>query len=179
MTRTIQLLFVVLLTPALGAAQGRPVVEIGTNVGVTVASSGGTTLTHFGVPGQGLLGQPTVYASVFAGASVLVEPQMALNIVSSEGETSTSVGLGGQVGYLFQGASLNSPFIAGALGFQSVSGGGFSESDFGIGGKVGYRVLIGSSVGLRFEGGYRRWFDSDLNEFTFGVAVGGIIRSPR
>jgi hypothetical protein len=147
-----------------------------TNLGVTIESAGGSNLTQFGVPGQGILGQATMYATFFAGQAVLVEPQLALNVISSEGETATTVGLAGQIGYLFKGAEINSAFIAGGVGFQSVSFGGFSESDFAVGGKVGYRVLVGTSVGVRVEGGYRRWFDSELNEFSFGIGIGGIVR---
>lgn len=69
-----------------------------------------------------------------------------------------------------------STFLAGVLDFQSVSGGGFSDSGFALGGTFGYRILAGTRVGGRFEGGYRRWFDSKLNEFTFGMGIGGIVR---
>jgi len=164
-----------MVVPTIATAQGNPVVEIGTSLGVAITSAHGSSVTHFGIPGQGLLGQPTVYATLFAGRTATIEPQVALSIISSEGETVTTVGLGGQIGYLFQGSTSNSPFIAGVLGFQSVSGGGTSGSDFGLGAKVGYRVLISTSVGVRFEGGYRRWFDGELNEFTFGIGIGGII----
>ncbi len=176
MSRSTQLLLVGLLVPSLAAAQGKAVAEIGTNLGVGIQSSGGATLTHFGVPGQGILGQPTIYASFFAGDAVLVEPQVALNILSSEGETLTTVGLAGQAGYLFNGAEMNSPFVAGVVAFQAFSGGGASENDFALGGKVGYRVVVGTSVGVRVEGGYRRWFDTKLNEVTIGVGIGGIVR---
>ena len=165
--------------PSLVAAQGKPVVEIGTGLGVSIVSGGGTTVTHFGVPGQGILGQPTIYATFFAGKSVLVEPQMALNVLSSGGETATTVGLGGQVGYLFKGAAMNSPFLSGSMAFQSVSGGGVSDSEFALGARIGYRVLVGSSVGIRFEGGYQRWIDGHVNEFTIGMGIGGIVRSTR
>lgn len=176
MLRMCRALSVVLLIPALAVAQGKPVVEIGTNLGVAIQSGNGASLTHFGIPGQGILGQPTLYASFFAGERLVVEPQVALNILSSDGETATSVGLGGQLGYLFNGPDLNSPFIAAGAAFQSVSGGGFSDSEFGLGGKVGYRLLAGNSVGVRIEAGYRRWLDAELNEFSIGIGIGGIVR---
>lgn len=161
--------------PTVAAAQGGPVVEIGTGLGAAIQSAAGATLTHIGVPGQGILGQPTIYASFFPGGTVLVEPQIALNIISSGGETLTTIGLGGQLGYLFRGAAINSPFIAAAFAYQSVSGGGASAGEAGAGGKAGYRVLIGSGVGLRIEAGYRRWFDSHINEFTIGIGIGAIV----
>lgn len=99
-----------------------------------------------------------------------------MNVLSGGGQTATTVGLGTQLGNLFNGPDVNSTFLAGVLDFQSVSGGGFSDSGFALGGTFGYRILAGTRVGVRFEGGYRRWFDSKLNEFTFGMGIGGIVR---
>ncbi len=176
MVRRTLLLLATLLMPHFATAQDKAVVEIGTRLGVAIQSSGGSTLTHFGVPGQGILGQPTIYATFFAGSAVLIEPQVAFNLLSSEGETATTVGLGTQLGYLFNGPDVNSAFLAAELSLQTVSSRGSSNSDFALGGTFGYRILAGTSVGVRFEGGYRRWFDSDLNVFTFGMAIGGIVR---
>lgn len=44
-----------LLIPNFATAQDKAVVEIGTRLGVAIQTSGGTTFTHFGVPGQGIL----------------------------------------------------------------------------------------------------------------------------
>ena len=91
MARTTRILLATLVVPAIAAAQGKPIVEIGTHLGVTIESvSGGGSLTHFGAPGQGILGQPTIYATVFAGKALMLEPQVALNILSSGGSTATS-----------------------------------------------------------------------------------------
>lgn len=156
-------------------AQERPVVEIGTSLGASILSANGSSVTTFGIPGQGILGQSTLYGTFFTGSGLMLEPQLALSLVSSEGETATSLGFGGQAGYLFSGPTSNSAFIAGSLAYQSISGGGFSENDVGVGGKVGYRMVVGRSVGIRVEAGYRRWFDNDINEFSIGVGLGGII----
>ncbi len=164
-----------LLFPVMAVAQEKPFVEIGTSLGASILSANGSSITAFGIPGQGILGQSTIYGTFFTGTGLMLEPQVALNIISSEGETATTLGLGGQVGYLFKGATANSPFIAGSLAYQTISGGGFSENDVGIGGKVGYRVVVGRSLGLRFEGGYRRWLDNDINEFSIGVGIGAIV----
>ncbi len=107
----------------------------------------------------------------------MIEPQVALNVLSGSGMTTTTIGLGTQIGYLFQGPAVNSFFLAGTFAFQSTSSGGNSAEDFAVGGKLGYRIPIGNSFGIRFEGGYRRWFDNELNEFSFGMSLGGVIRS--
>jgi len=177
MARTTHVVIGALLIPTLALAQRKPALELGTSLGLTITSSAdllGGNVTRFGVPGEGILGQPTIYASVFAGKGVIVEPQLALNIISSGGETDTAVGLAAQIGYLFDGPERNSPFLAGSLAYQSISRGSGGGDEVGLGAKVGYRVLAGSSVGVRFEAGYRRWFDSHLNEFTFGIGLGGI-----
>ena len=158
---------------SLVTAQERPGAEIGTSLGVTILSGGGESVTHFGIPGTGIFGQPTMYVTIPSGP-LLLEPQIAFNIFSSDGETATTVGLGGQVGYAFQGAAVNSAYIAGSGAFQSLSGGGDSESDFGAGAALGYRIMLGTSGVMRVEGRFRRWFDSELNEFA--LALGFAVR---
>ena len=171
-------LYAALAVPTLLVAQGKPVVEIGTDLGVTMLSSGGESYTLFSIPGQGILGQPTIRATFFAGRSLTIEPQLALTWLSGDGGTQTRVGLGGQIGYLFKGSTAKSLYVAGSVALLSVSEGS-SETDFGLGGKVGVRVPWGSSVGVRFEGGYRRWLDNEINEITLGVGVGGIVHSTK
>ena len=177
MSRMSHIILCALVVPAVAFAQGKPVVEIGTNLGVTVSSANGSTLTHVGVPGGGILGLSTLYATFFAGPSMMVEPQVALNVFSGGGSSITTVALGGQLGYLFKSATENSPFVAASLALQSSSEG--TRTDFGAGAKFGYRVLSGSSLGVRFEAGYRRWFDNKLNEISFGIGIGGILRKDK
>jgi hypothetical protein len=184
MVHTMRLLLAALLLPALVYAQEKPFVEIGTNIGATVLTHDRSTITRVGIPGQDFLGQPSMYLSFFAGDPVLVEPRVALSLLHSGNSTYTTVGFGAQVGYLFNGSAMNSPFVGVDFGFQyekASSDGDWSvsDSDFGLGGKVGYRFLIGRSVGLRVEGGYRRWVDSELNEFNLGIGIGGIVHRTR
>lgn len=175
MQRTVAVVVSLLAVPVVVAAQGRSGVEVGTNLGLSVISSDGATATQIGVPGGGMLGQPAVYASFFPGSHFMVQPQVAFTRLSGGGESLTSVGFGSDLGYLFSGARRNSPYVSATGAFQSVGGGGSTESDFAAGARVGYRIMAGRNVGMRLETGYRRWFDSDLNEFTVGMAVGGIL----
>lgn len=165
---------VLILVPAVAAAQ-RSGVEVGTNLGLSVIGADGATATRIGVPGGGMLGQPSIYASFFPGSHMMVQPQVAFHRLSGGGESLTSVGLGGDVGYLLSGARRSSPYLSATGAYQSVGGGGSTESDFAAGARIGYRMMMGSNIGMRLETGYRRWFDSDLNELTFGLAVGGIL----
>lgn len=167
-----------LLVPAVSVAQERAVAEVGTNLGITIQDSGGPSLTHFGIPGEGILGQPTIYVSFFPGDALLAEPQVTMNILFSDGNTATTVGLAGFLGYLFSGPEVSSGYLGGMLAFQSVSGGRSSVSEIGMGGKVGYRIVAAPGLAVRIEGGFRRWPDADLNEISVGVAVGGVVRRP-
>ncbi len=170
-------LIAVLLTfPNFALGQKKSLVEFGTNFGVTIIDAGGSTLTNFAVPGQGFAGQPTIYASLFPGGIVIIEPQIALTVLHVEDETVTTLGFGVQMGCLFKGSEENSLFAVGNISSQSISSSDYSDSEFGFGGKLGYRILIGDGFGIRFEGGYRRWLEADLNEFMFGVGIGGIIK---
>ena len=61
--------------------------------------------------------------------------------------------------------------------WQIASADGNSESEFGAGARIGYRFVVNQGFAVSFEGGYRRWFDSDLNEFLIGLRLGGILSS--
>lgn len=152
--------------------------EVGTSVGVTIlsVSGGGGSITHVGIPGDGIQASPTIYATIFASPSVMVEPQVAFTLLSSSGTTLTTIGLALQVGYLFSPAQQGSPYLAANGAFQSasVSGGGGSISGPGLGGALGYRFKVRNNLAIRFDGRYRRWFSDfkDLNEIGFGLGLG-------
>jgi hypothetical protein len=177
MIRTMRFLLAALLMPAFAHAEQKPVVEIGTNFGMTVLTRDQSTFTHIGIPRQGVLG-PIVYASFFPGR-VLLEPQLGWSFINYEGgRSATALGLGAQIGYLFNGSEVNSGFLAVnvAFAYERISGGYWPDvnTDFAIGGDIGYRFLVGGGIGMRAEVGYRHWKDVELNEVTFGMGIGGI-----
>lgn len=162
-------------------AQHKPSAEIGTSLGVTVLSQSGTTLTTIGVPvPQGptpVFGQAAMYATIFATPSLMVEPQVSFAHVTDGNSSITVIGVAGQTGYLFTPARPASPYVAANVGFQHLGGDVGSGTGVGIGGAVGYRLRVGAGFAVRFEARYRRWlgdFDG-LNEFGFGIGLGGII----
>jgi hypothetical protein len=167
-----------LLVPAAVQAQGETTIEIGTGIGASILANGGT-LTHIGAPGAGIVGQAPLYASFFFGRGMMVQPEMSLNILSGGGETLTILGFAGQLGYLFSGPAMNSPYVALSGALQYASGGGDSDSEFAAGARLGYRVRVNQGFAVSLEGGYRRWFDSDLNEITIAIRLGGILTAPR
>ncbi|HKI94430.1 MAG TPA: outer membrane beta-barrel protein [Gemmatimonadales bacterium] len=168
------------LVPTVALAQGRPVAEIGTRLGVTIEHASGSTLTEFGVPGAGILAQPTIYATFFAGPNVFIEPDLAFNLASGGGSTVTTFGAAANLGYLFPTTSNAAPYIAANVGLQAVSGGGTSHTEAAIGGRVGYRFVVQRSLALRLEAGYRRWLGSShLNEITIGIGLGAVIHAAK
>jgi len=167
------------------AAQAQTTVEIGTGIGAAINFAGGSTVTQIGVPGpgvgvMGLLGQAPIYVGFFVNDAILVEPEIAFNLVTGEGETITSLGSALHLGYSFNGARANSPYVTvnGALQWIDVSDAG-SESEFGAGARIGYRFMVNEGFATSIEAGYRRWFDSEVNEVTIGIRLGGIISSPK
>src|SRR5438876_7513099 len=163
---------------AAGAQGAKTNTEVGTSVGVTIlsVSGGGGSVTHVGIPGDGIQASPTVYATIFASPSFMVEPQVAFSLLSSGGQTLTSVGLALQFGYLVTPSYPGSVYVAANGAFQSVSlsGGGGSVSGPGLGGALGYRFKVRNNLAIRLDGRYRRWFSDfkDLNEIGFGLGLG-------
>jgi hypothetical protein len=136
-------------------------------------------LTTISAPGPGFIGQAPLYASFFFGQGMMVQPEMTLIILSGEGETLTTLAFGTQLGYAFSGAGVNSAYAAVSGALQYASAGGNSDSEFAAGGRVGYRLRVNQGFAVSLEGGFRRWLESDLNEFIIGIRLGGIVTAPK
>ena len=162
---------------AASSAQAKQSVEIGTSLGVTIFSQSGHSATVIGVPaGLGPAAQPSIYATMFATPSVMVEPQLALAHLSESGRSTTMMDLAVQLGYLVTPAERSSPYVAANVAYQILSDFG-SFHGVGVGGALGYRARVGRGLAVRFEARYRHWlgdFDG-LNEIGFGIGLGGII----
>lgn len=185
MRRLAAVLTFAVLLPCTARAQST--VEIGTGIGAAINFNGGS-ITQIGIPGpgvgvMGLLGQAPIYASFFVGDGFMVQPEVAFNLLTGEGETITSLGSALNLGYAFNGAGANSPYVTvnGALQWIDVGGDvdGGSETDFGAGARVGYRFVVNQGFATSFEVGFRRWFDNEYNELSFGLRLGGILSAPK
>jgi hypothetical protein len=173
MRRLTSLLAALSLAGSLAAAQSNPSSEVGTLVGVTILSRSGNSVTHFGIPGDGIQASPILYATFFVTPSVMVEPQVAFTYLSSNGSHLTALAIAGQFGYLFSPGKSGSPYVAANLAFQSLSNGS-SVSGPGAGAAVGYRFKVKNSLAIRLDARYRLWFSDfkDLNEIGFGLGLG-------
>jgi len=166
-----------LLLPSSLCGQGT-VTEVGTGFGVNIFSNGGT-VTSVGIPGPGigaigLLTSAPVYASFFFDGGAMVQPEIAFRYISANGGTMTTVATVGNVGFLFGRADENALFLTVNGAWQYVDVDEESEDEFGAGGRVGYRIVVNEGFAVSFEGGYRRWFDSETNEIVFGLRLGGV-----
>ena len=161
-------LLAVLATTALAQQK----IEVGTGLGVSILTNG-STITTFGAPGGGIISQATMHASF--GDRLMIYPEIAFNLVSAGGETATSIGMAATVGYLFSGSGMNSAYVAASGAFQFVDAFG-SATAFAAGAKFGYRLIVGESLAVRLEAGYRRWFnDFEGNEIIVGIRLGALI----
>jgi hypothetical protein len=167
-----------LLAPATGHAQTGATVELGTGIGASILADGGT-VTAVGAPGAGILGQAPLYASVILPSGLTFQPELSLSLLSGGGETLTTLGLGAQVGQMFSGAARNSAYAAVSGALQHASVAGASDTEFALGGRVGYRILVNPGFATSLEAGYRRWLDSDLNEITIAMRLGGVLTAAR
>ena len=177
MNRSTIALVAMLIAPATLSAQQGTTVEIGSGVGAAILTNGGT-LTNIGIPGGGVVGQAPLYATIFFGKGIMVQQEVSFNILSGGGETITTLGGVLGFGYAFSGPATNSPYVSANAAIQYANTSFGSDSEFGAGARVGYRVLVNEGFAVGFEGGYRRWFDSDLGEITIAIRLGGIVSSP-
>jgi hypothetical protein len=151
-----------------------PAVEMGTTMmNVTVGVGDNNDGTIIGVPsgGFGLL-NPGVYASVFAGDYLSIEPQIGLIWVSSEGESNHLLNFTGQVNYFVRGNRQSSPYVFGAAGILDVSESSANPKTYG--GGAGYRFLLGDRLVFRADGRYMHFTNNGGNAFMFGISIGGV-----
>ncbi|NIN71934.1 MAG: hypothetical protein GTO46_08415 [Gemmatimonadetes bacterium] len=184
MNRFALLLMILLVTPACLTAQDKPSLEIGMRAGFSLVLPEEGSILNFAVPGGGaspvaslLGGSSTVHFAFFPTPQIMVEPQLSFSVLSvsnGDTETLTTVGVTGQVAYLFTGAMANSAYVGFSGSFFSMSNGG-SESDFAVGGTVGYRFLPRDFMAIRIEASYRRWFDFELNEINGAIILGFVL----
>ncbi len=165
---------ILLMSPA-ALAQEETKVEVGTTLGLTLAiPDDGDTEVFAGIPGGGtFVGQPSIYVTVFAGPSLMIEPQIYF-IWNSAVEDALISGMI-QVGYLLKPDAMASPYVAAHVGGLFITGDGSDSGAAGV--AAGYRVGISEGAAFRVEGKYRRWLadNFDLNEVSFVLGLGVVL----
>ena len=166
------------------AAQGR--VEIGTQAGFTYRSSdelqGESTQELVGIPGGGILGRPTIWATIFVARRIALEPHFSYQFVR-DADLDENVGtLGISLrGAWYAGDPRRPTFYAFADGSldrsrEIQSGDDPSDTDFGVGGGAGYHWPIGDRLGVRTQALYRYWVDDRRNEIALTVGLGFVAK---
>jgi hypothetical protein len=152
-----------LLVPAVAQAQ----VEIGMEGGLQISKGIGDAVTEFDVPvGTVRIGFPS--------DNVSFETLMSLNVLNVN-STLTLLNLTPGVNFpLGEGDAYLR--VEGAM--LLASGGGETETELGAGGAFGVKKAIDETdVSFRFEVGYDRFFDAEVNQFRvllgLSVTVGG------
>jgi hypothetical protein len=155
-------------------ARAQSAVEIGTTLmGVTIGT-GDNDVKVFGVPSSsfGLL-NPSVYASIFLGTRLAIEPQVGLIWAKSDGESMHIVHFAGQLDYFILGTEAASPYVFGSVGVVDVS-----QSDTtpkAVGGGAGYRMRVGDRLTFRIDGRVTHFTESGGNAVAFGLSIGGLL----
>ena len=150
--------------------------EIGTRFGISRVSSDDDSIVMMAVPGSptsGVLGNPSLYVSWFPSARMSVGPE--INIGRSSGSTIgiTSLNLAGRALFSLHDNAGSGPYLLchGAILVLDVKE-RESETDFAAGNGVGYQLRLGQAFVVRAEGQYRRWFDDEVNDFSFLIGLG-------
>ncbi len=171
--RSLTVLLATLVCGSAASAQQPTKLEIGSRVGGVLAFSGGNSEVLVGLPGPTsfLFPYSTLYATIFAGRMML-EPQVGLLYSSAASDVALSSVM--QIGFLLGASEHAAPYVAVNGGWVRLGDG----ADSGVaGGALGFRFLVKQRLGVRLEGGYRRWLCSgcDLNEVTFQVGLGAAL----
>ncbi|TMQ70770.1 MAG: hypothetical protein E6K81_11845 [Candidatus Eisenbacteria bacterium] len=158
-------------------AQAAGTWTLGSNFGLGVISSGGESVTTFGVPNGGGLFLGSVQPGMRIGFIVPsgeydVYLDTGLNVVSGSNETIHSLITTFNGQYNFSSGLDTTPFVTGGIGFARIGGGGGSDTEALLGGGFGVRRKIGGDHGaFRAEIRYDRLRLSD-GANCFGIKLG-------
>jgi len=159
-------LFVLATCLALLPGNASAQLEVGIDSGLTLSFVSGTdNLTQLAVPTSAVrLGS--------AGDGARFETLLGFNLISS----------GGTVTILNVVPGFNFPvgeggaYLRPEAGLNLISGGGDTETDFLVGIAAGVRNSIrGGPVFARFEVGFDRWFDSEVNQLRATVGLSAVV----
>jgi hypothetical protein len=133
-----------------------------------IATGGASTGAFTGVGGGSLA------VGLYLSPRVAIEPTLALNLLSSDGESLTILSLGVAVPYyLKQGWGRKGTYFAPRLVYNSISGGGESANQVALGIAVGTKVPLNDMAALRVQANFDYGFEGDYASTTsFGAFLG-------
>ena len=150
--------------------------EIGTRFGLSRISSDDDSIVMIAVPGSptsGVLGNPSLYVTWFPSGNLSVGPEINVGRSSGSAVRTTSLNLGGRALFTLRDNAVSGPYLLcnGAVLVLDVDE-REAEADFSAGAGAGYQLRLGSGYFVRAEGQYRRWFDDEVNDFSFLAGLG-------
>lgn len=168
------------------AGQGR--VEVGTQaIGFSYWTSdelqNGPSETRVNVPGGGLLGRPTIWATMFIRRNIALEPHFSYQF-RRDNDFDENIGTVGASlrPVLYTGDPRRNSFYVFADGSldrsRQLQGsrGDPSDTDLALGGGSGFRWALSDRFGMRLEGLYRYWFDDLRHEVALNLGVGVVAK---
>ena len=161
------------------AAYGQPRAEIGASLLSSTIGLGDEGVSTLGMPsgGFGIL-NPGMYASLFIGTRVAIEPQVGFIWAHVSDESIHFLNFVGQFDYFFQGTGQPSLYAFAAAGLVSASGADYTPKSVGFG--VGYRIPLGDRLTFRVDGRYTHYtgeFDGGGGDaLGFMLSIGGVFR---
>ena len=158
-------------------------IEIGTRFGFSRFFSEGEGITSIGMPAGaagawGIFGYPSLYVSWFPSEQLAIGPEFSLGTLSFDGDSVSSLYLGGQGAFFLQSNAVSGLYLQGNGALIGLYGEGDSEHIFSAGAGLGYQWRVGSAFVVKAEGRYRRWFnefeefEEGLNDFSLTLGLG-------
>lgn len=164
---------VLIATSATVAPAADTPVEIGTSLAAFTFGVGKDNTTVVGIPagGFGVL-NPGLYASIFAGNRVAIEPQFGVVWIHDHGGSSHLLSFAGQLDVFLKSAEHDAPYLLVSGGLIDVSDSSTTPKFFGVG--LGYRIRAGDRLTFRLDGRYAHYTEGGGNTVMFGVSIGGL-----
>ena len=132
-----------------------------------------------GVAGSwGIFGYPSLYVSWFPSKQLAIGPELSFGTFSFDGDSVSSLYLGGQGTFFSQSNAVSGPYLLGNGALAGIYGEGDSEHAFAAGAGLGYQWRVGPAFIVKTEVRYRRWFnefdefDEGLNDFSLTLGLG-------
>lgn len=177
--RSLRTLFLAatLVTTTASLAHAQPRAEIGASLINSVIGLGDDDVSTVGIPSGGFgIFNPGMYASLFLGEHVAIEPQVGLIWASFDSESEHILNFVGQFDYFVRGTTKPSPYLFATAGVVNMSGEDYTPKS--VGGGAGYRIPVGDRLTFRVDGRYTHFtseFEGDEGDaLAFTVSIGGI-----
>jgi hypothetical protein len=165
-------LFVAATATAARAAD--PKVEVGASLFNATIGLNDNGVSTVGIPASGVgVLSPGVYAALFVGPRISVEPQLGYVWVSSGGSSLHIVNVAAQVDYFLRSAATNAAYVFGTTGVLDVAGSATLPKS--AGGGIGLRMLYGDRLTFRVDSRFVHFSEGGGNVIALTLSSGGVL----